>query len=110
MTTGEIEQEGVLLGELTPSKTGIGSIVGNLTSGGEIIGTLDVGFTARREENETYDGDYEVTSHPFESYELQTKDKLMVKNLTVSEIPYWETSNTSDGLTVYIGTEVNVNG
>ena len=31
------------------------------------------------------------------------------KNITVEKIPYFETSNLSDGITAYIGSEVEVN-
>lgn len=50
----------------------------------------------------TYSGPYEVTPHSYEQT-LETAQQLMTDNVTVHEIPYWETSNLSDGLTAYIG-------
>lgn len=49
-----------------------------------------------------YPGPYEVTPHSYEQT-LETAQQLMMDNVTVHEIPYWETSNLSDGLTAYIG-------
>ena len=41
---------------------------------------------------------------------LPTAQKYMEKDLTVNGIPYYQTSNASNGETVYIGTEVEING
>jgi hypothetical protein len=35
---------------------------------------------------------------------LETRDKMMINDVTVLEIPYFETSNIS-GITIYIGGE-----
>lgn len=51
-----------------------------------------------------YDGEYIVTPKPFIEQTLKTKDKLMINDVTVLEIPYYETSNIS-GITIYIGGE-----
>lgn len=48
-----------------------------------------------------YEGDYEVTPKTY-SQTLETKSKYMTDDVTILEIPYFETSNESDGLTVYI--------
>lgn len=53
--------------------------------------------------SDVYDGDYVVKPIPYNSQELETQDKFMYDNVTVLPIPYFETSNLSDGLTVYIG-------
>lgn len=50
-----------------------------------------------------YDGPTRVKPRPFEEQVLETQDKLMLDDVTVLAIPYFETSNPSDGLTVYIG-------
>lgn len=52
---------------------------------------------------EIFDGDYTVKPQPYDSQTLDTKNKLMRDDVTVLAIPYFETSNLSDGLTVYIG-------
>lgn len=56
-----------------------------------------------------YKGAYEVTPQVGEQI-LPTAQKLMADDVTVKAIPYYETSNLSDGETVYIGTEVEIYG
>lgn len=56
-----------------------------------------------------YMGAYEVTPK-VEAQVLPTAKKLMADDVTVKAIPYYETSNLSDGETVYIGTEVEIYG
>ena len=57
---------------------------------------------------ELYEGAYTVHSAVHEAQELPTANKHLVKNITVEKIPYYETSNLSDGITVYIGDEREV--
>ena len=57
---------------------------------------------------EIYDGAYSVHSAAHEMQELPTANKHLVKNSTVEKIPYYETSNMSDGITIYIGDEREV--
>lgn len=52
--------------------------------------------------SDTYEGPYSIRPLPDEAQVLNTKDKMMTDNLTVLEIPYWETSNIY-GKTVIIG-------
>lgn len=54
---------------------------------------------------EEYTGDYNVTPKVTEQV-LLTKNKVMVNDLTVKSIPFYNVSNTSGGNTVYIGNEV----
>ena len=54
---------------------------------------------------EVYAGAYDVTPRTA-SQTLQTKDKLLLDDVTVSSIPYYETSNTAGGKTAYIGSDV----
>lgn len=58
---------------------------------------------------ETYKGAYSVTP-AVGMQTLPTTQKYMEKDLTVNGIPYYQTSNASNGETVYIGTEVEING
>ena len=48
----------------------------------------------------------EEVSKAFEDSYLETKNKRLRDNIHVKEIPYYETSNLSDGVTVYIGSEI----
>ena len=54
-----------------------------------------------------YKGLYKIK--PLADYDvvLNTKNKILDKNITVLKIPYYETSNTFDGLTVVIGGDYN---
>lgn len=61
-------------------------------------------------ELKTYQGNYSVTPAPYDKQTLQTDGLLMTDDVTIHEIPYYETSNTSDGTTVYIGKEVEIYG
>lgn len=54
---------------------------------------------------EKYEGIYDITPQAFQNQELYTKDKLLKENITVKEIPFFETSNQY-GNTIYIGSEV----
>ncbi len=57
---------------------------------------------------EIYDGEYTVHSEAHEVQTLPTANKQLTKNITVEKIPYYETSNLSDGITIYIGSEKEV--
>lgn len=57
---------------------------------------------------ELYEGAYTVRSAVHEAQELPTANKHLIKNITVEKIPYYETSNLSDGITIYIGDEREV--
>lgn len=57
---------------------------------------------------ELYEGAYTVHSAAHEAQELPTANKHLIKNITVEKIPYYETSNMSDGITIYIGDEREV--
>lgn len=64
---------------------------------GEVVVVADVDY---------YEGPYEVTPKAHEETILATKHKAMTDDVTVLEIPYWETSNLFDGKTAYIANEV----
>lgn len=55
-----------------------------------------------------YYGEYTVHSEAHEVQTLPTANKHLIKNITVEKIPYYETSNLSDGITIYIGDEREV--
>lgn len=76
-----------LKGELTAER---GSLVGKLS--GTIIGEVVP----------NYEGEYTVTPKAWEPEILHTAGYKMEGDVVVLKIPYWETSNLSDGYTVYI--------
>jgi hypothetical protein len=53
-----------------------------------------------------YKGDYTVIPD-VEAQTLETKQKLMTDNVTIKEIPYYDTSNLAGGITVYIGSTLD---
>lgn len=57
------------------------------------------------EDTPHYAGEYVVIPKAHDSTVLETKDKVMDDNVTVQEVPYYETSN-EQGTTVYIAREV----
>lgn len=61
------------------------------------------------DEIEAYDGPYVVTP-AIDSQVLSTAQKRMTDNMTVKAIPYFRTSNPQMGETVYIGSEVEIDG
>lgn len=83
-----------------------GRLEGALSAVGTLQGTLSRGEGVIAQ---TYDGDYTVTPRANVEQVLETNGKLMADDVTVFEIPYFETSNLS-GTTVYIANEVEING
>jgi hypothetical protein len=53
-----------------------------------------------------YKGEYVVTPSTEMDIVLETARKLLVEDVTVNKIPYYEVSNNSGGITVFIGNEV----
>lgn len=58
---------------------------------------------------EAYDGDYSIVPKA-EAQQLPTKKKYMEDNITITAIPYFDVANPSGGQTIYIGSEVEING
>lgn len=58
----------------------------------------------------SYTGDYVARSRINDDYLLPTAERYLQRDIRVKKIPYYETSNLSDGLTVYIGEEIEING
>lgn len=77
----------------------LGSLSGKLSGSGSLKGTITISATGRAD---AYTGDYEVTPQAFQSQTLETANKLLKENIVIGPIPYYETSNESDGMTAYI--------
>lgn len=89
-------------GELTGKLKGYETISGFLNAENEISGILNISSTVGVT---PYDGLYEVTPKAWDAQILETAHKLMTDNVTVFKVPYYETSNLYDGLTVFIAEE-----
>lgn len=68
--------------------------------------TVTFGNVIKIPDVDYYEGPYEVTPRAWQETVLETKDKAMADDVTVLEIPYYETGNVYNGLTVYIANEV----
>ena len=55
-----------------------------------------------------YHGQYIVTPSTTDDIVLPTKGKKLEKDITVTKIPYWETSNPQGGFTVFIGNDTTI--
>lgn len=72
---------------------------------------FEMGFQAlqpitARPEGVYYEGSYEVVPQ-VEAQTLATKEKYLKEDIYICEIPYFDVSNTTGGLTVYIGSSIN---
>lgn len=92
---GKLSTQTKLNGSLTPEAI----MNGNLSAIVSITGKLTIADTFIV----NYDGPYEVIPQKDIDQVLETSGKRMLKDVTVSEIPYWKTSNPQGGKTVYIG-------
>ena len=92
-------------GELNGTLTSAGLLHGSLVGDHhKIEGTLTIPSTPGLD---LYGGPYEVTPKAWTEQTLPTKNKLMEDDVTVFRIPYYETSNVFDGLTVFIAEDIN---
>lgn len=66
---------------------------------------MDLGTFISLEYASDYDGAYVVTPRAHSEVVLETMGKTLGDDITVQEVPYYETSNTN-GTTVYIASEV----
>ncbi len=73
------------------------SLTGALSSPGSLSGTVAV--------YPPYEETYSVTPKAGETQVLKTANNFLTKDIVINPIPYYETSNSSDGLTVYIAKE-----
>lgn len=81
-----------------------GELTGRLTAGGTIKGMLTVPTSVV---TDVYDGEYTVIPKAHEAQVLETAQKLLLDDVTVTKVPYYETSNIYDGKTVYIAEDSN---
>lgn len=58
---------------------------------------------------DNYDGPYTIIPAT-ESQVLETQNKVMSDDVTVTSIPYYNVSNPAGGKTVYIASEVEIGG
>lgn len=66
---------------------------------------MDLSTAIQIVNTDVYEGEYVVVPKAHESTILETRDKTMTDDVTVTKVPYYETSNLT-GETVYIAAEV----
>lgn len=85
-----------LVGVLTPKAT----IKGSLSVKPSIVGSLSIPKVVMPS---PYGGPYEATPKVGEQVILPTSGHYLSQNVTVDEVPFWETSNVGGGITFIIG-------
>lgn len=98
---GEISINSTLHGEPDVEAT----ISGTVDLSETVEGQVGIFTAISAGECEPYLGPYTVTPKANNAQVLATENKRMLDDVTISKIPYWETSNEK-GLTVYIADEV----
>ena len=106
---GNLQKTQVLKGELTQVSN---LIKGTISSTGSLTGNIILENATLKGELsipvipgadiDVYKGEYHVIPLAFRSQTLETEGLKMLGDVVVEKIPYWETSNLSDGYTVYI--------
>jgi hypothetical protein len=79
------------------------SIRGTISGESTLSGTLSA---ATGQDYDIYSGEYEIIPDVEDEQTLETAHKLLTDNIVVAKVPYFETSNDSNGNTAYIGKEV----
>ena len=80
-----------MIGDILP----LNKITGDITYGNGTGETVPI-----------YNEKYEVTPLAFQQTILSTKNKKLIDDIVIKEVPYYETSNTSGGVTVYIAGDI----
>ena len=100
------------MGEIKPIERIKGSISVESTLSGKILsdsslsGSVSVPTFGAQE---VYYGEYEIIPDVNGSQTLATAKKYLTDDIIIKEVPYSETTNISNGLTVYIGKDVLTN-
>ena len=97
---GTVQGENKLVGALQEEA----KLSGKLYSNGSMLGSIGTVFV-KDVRTEEYEGSYVVTPK-VEAQTLETKQKLMADDVTIKEIPFYDTSNNAGGTTVYIGSSI----
>ena len=72
----------------------------------ELEWRLQVGAeNSKNSASDIYTGEYEVTPKANKAQVLDTSDKLLKDDIIINEVPYYETTNASGGMTTYIAKE-----
>lgn len=86
------------LGTLAGAVSAEASLSGKLSSGGGLSGSISIALA--------YDGSYTIVPDAFETQTLPTRNRILSEDVVVREVPFYEAGNDSDGMTAYIGKDV----
>jgi len=53
-----------------------------------------------------YGGEYQIVPKAFEPQILPTSNRVLKEDVIVKEVPFYEVSNDSNGVTAYIGKDI----
>lgn len=95
----DIKASGCLFGYIS----GECELKGSLSCDGGLTGIISVPSSVK---HEIYEGPCEITPDAFAPQILPTENKLLTQDVVVEKVPYYETSNNHDGVTVYIAEKV----
>lgn len=101
----------VITGKATPRAGAIVGIVavphnltGQVANKAQLIGELAMAYSTA---GVKYEGDYEVIP-TVDGLNMATRGKLMVDDVIVRAIPFYEVSNLSGGNTIYIADKIEM--
>ena len=77
------------------------SLSGILSCAGGLSGKVSV-----TKEYDDYEGEYKIIPKTFAEQVLPTSNRVLKEDVIVKEVPFYETSNDSGGITVYIGKDI----
>ena len=95
------------MGSINALETLSGSIAADVSLSGILscAGGLNGRVSVTRE-YDVYSGEYQVVPKAFEQQVLPTSNRVLKEDVVVKEVPFYETSNDSGGITAYIGKDV----
>lgn len=81
----------------------VSNLVGTLTEVSSLTGYINASSI---NDFENYNGEYTIVPASNDEQVLDTQNKVLRENIVVEKVPFYETSNLSNGVTAYIGKEV----
>lgn len=75
------------------------TLFGVLSCSGGLSGKISV---PTQSGYDSYTGEYEIVPNAFKPQTLLTANKVLAQNVVIQKVPYYETSNAQNGVTVYI--------
>jgi hypothetical protein len=95
------------MGNINALETLSGSIAADVSLSGVLscVGGLS-GKVSVTKEYDIYGGEYKIVPKTFEEQVLPTSNRVLKEDVVVKEVPFYETSNDSGGITAYIGKDV----